>query len=138
MLGLTRNRLARDRPSRRGADHDGLQERVAGQSVRAVQARVRHFARCPEPREAGSAVLVDHDAAHVEMGGACHRDRGSSGLDALRPARRQRRGKTLRVRGTEHPAGIENDIASPLLLPPRRHARPRRAAQAPPAHRHRA
>ncbi len=65
------------------AEDQGLQQRVAGQAIRAVDTGTGHLAAGPQTRHGGSATVIGPHAAHVEMRRRRHRQQARTGIDAV-------------------------------------------------------
>ena len=78
--GALRRRQARFADGARDAlaEHESLQQRIAGEAIAAVQARRGHFAAGPEAGQRRRAARIRRDAAHVEMRRRRHRQRAGA------------------------------------------------------------
>ena len=105
------------------AEHEALQQRVAGETIAAVQARCRNFAAGPEAGQRGRAARIRRDAAHVEMRRRRHWQRAGPGIDA----RRARDGAGARKSGFQfrNHRDVEQDARGRRAGVPRRCARQR-------------
>ena len=108
--------MVEDVPGRALAEHQAFQQRVGGEPVGAVEARLGHFAGGIEAGRVGPAVDIHHHAAAGVMLGGHDRDRLARDVDAEAHQLFVDVGEVLLHEIGLAVADVEMDIIEPVAL----------------------